>query len=114
MMAPHGTCLVWNPRLMAMLIAGNGLIAIAYLSIPCALLVLYRELGRLMPFRSFLLTFSLFIAMCGVTHVMDILTLWFPWYWMQAALSVATAMISLAVAITLLPVARWMIRGYPQ
>jgi hypothetical protein len=36
-LAPHGLCLLWRPELIWLHVASDGLIALAYFSIPIAL-----------------------------------------------------------------------------
>jgi hypothetical protein len=48
-----------------------------------------------------LIMFSAFIFLCGIGHLLDIVTLWFPIYWISAIEDVATALISLATFLLL-------------
>lgn len=42
--------------------------------------------------------FSIFIFACGLTHAMDAVTFVWPAYWLEAALKIATACVSLVAA----------------
>ena len=76
---PHGYCLLWDPALIWTYLLSDATIAIAYLSIPSALWVIARRRPDLNP-HGVLLAFAAFIVMCGLTHVMAIVTMWLPLY----------------------------------
>jgi signal transduction histidine kinase len=48
-----------------------------------------------------LLAFGLFIVSCGMTHFMEIVTLWLPMYWTAAGVKVVTAAASVSTAIVM-------------
>src|SRR5262249_8672848 len=52
-----------------------------------------------LAFRWVIVLFGAFILACGTTHVMDIVTLWYPVYWYQVAVVAITAMLSVGTAI---------------
>ncbi len=93
---PHGWCYLWNWRMIAVQVAADSLIALAYCLIPYALWDLRKRVNSVM-----LAWFSLFIFSCGMTHVMDIAVVWRPIYWEQAAVKILTAVSSLATALLL-------------
>ena len=97
---PHGVCYVWDPRLIWLHAGSDSLIAVAYFSIPAVIFLLLK--GRSdFPFRATLTWFGLFIAACGLTHVMEVFSVWTPLYWSSGFLKAATAAISVGVAISL-------------
>jgi uncharacterized membrane protein YhaH (DUF805 family) len=53
-------------------------------------------------------TFAAFIFCCGVSHVLDDVTLWLPIYRLQAVVLGVTAFVSLLTAV--LPVSIWVRR----
>ncbi|MGZ8410525.1 MAG: sensor histidine kinase, partial [Hyphomicrobium sp.] len=99
---PHGTCLLWRPDLVAAHALGDGLIALAYFSIPIALVIFIRRRADL-EYRWLFSLFAAFILACGATHLIGVVTLWEPIYGIQAVVKLATALISLATAIVLWP-----------
>ncbi|MBD0334905.1 MAG: GAF domain-containing sensor histidine kinase [Cyanobacteria bacterium Co-bin13] len=102
---PHGHCYLWQPGLVWLHVLSDALIALAYFSIPVALVYVVRK-RREAPFSGLLLLFGAFITACGTTHLMEVWTLWHPTYWLSGVLKAITALISLYVAfelITLLP-----------
>lgn len=100
--APHGYCLLWRPELIWTHVIADSLIALAYFSIPVALVTLVRRRPD-MEFGWLFWCFATFILACGLTHVMAIWTLWQPVYGLEAMVKVVTAGASVATAIVLWP-----------
>jgi two-component system sensor histidine kinase/response regulator len=101
---PHGHCYLWQPALVSLHVVSDLLIAIAYFSIPIMLVYFVRK-RQDTPFTSVFLLFGGFIASCGIGHLLDIWTLWFPNYWVAGTERALTAFISCLTAIKLL---EWM------
>ncbi|UKP00485.1 hybrid sensor histidine kinase/response regulator [Nostoc sp. UHCC 0870] len=99
---PHGHCYLWKTDLVWLHIISDGLIAIAYYSIPATLFYFVRKRQDL-PFHWIFLLFSGFIIACGTTHLLEIWTLWHPTYWLSGFVKAITATISLITAIELVP-----------
>ena len=98
---PHGMCYLWRPDLLALHVVADGLIALAYFSIPFTLLYFIR-MRRDLQFTGLFLCFGLFIVACGLTHLMEIWTIWHPAYWVSGGLKAATAGISVVTAALLI------------
>lgn len=98
---PHGYCYFWNPYLVSLHVISDGLIAMAYASIPITLVFIVAR-RRDLPFNWMFLLFGTFIISCGLTHVMGIVTLWYAWYWLSGFIKVITAIASVGTAILLL------------
>lgn len=102
MLNPHGICLLWRPDLIWTHATADVLIGVASFSIPATLGVfLYHR--RDVRFGWAIWMFVLFILLCGVTHFISVLTLWQPYYGLEAAVKVATALASLVTAAALWP-----------
>ncbi|MEA5511241.1 hypothetical protein VB715_15820 [Crocosphaera sp. UHCC 0190] len=99
---PHGHCYLWKPSLVGLHLISDGLIALAYYSIPLILLYFIRKRED-MPFKGIVVLFGAFILSCGTTHIFNILTLWNPIYWLSGTVKAFTAMISIYTAIALIP-----------
>ncbi len=102
---PHGHCYLWQPELVWLHILSDSLIALAYFSIPIALIYLISQRKDL-PYPEIFVLFSGFIAAfvsCGCTHLMEVWTLWHPTYWLSGFIKAITAGISLFTAVTLAP-----------
>ncbi len=100
---PHGHCYLWKPGLVGLHIASDLLIALAYYSIPLALVYFVRKRPDL-PYSGLFLLFGAFIVSCGTTHIMEVWTLWHPTYWLSGFLKAFTAFISVYTAILMVPV----------
>lgn len=99
---PHGYCFTWSPGLLWAMVGSDAVIALAYFSIPVALVTFVRRRGET-GLNSILLLFGAFIFACGLTHVMDIWTIWQPDYGLQAVTKAGTAVVSLVTAFALWP-----------
>ncbi len=99
---PHGYCFTWSPGLLWSMVSADAIIAAAYFSIPIAIISYVRRRPEATTTRLAWL-FSAFIFACGMTHVMDIWTIWQPDYAIQAISKILTAAISLVTAVALWP-----------
>ncbi|MEL7356344.1 MAG: response regulator [Cyanobacteria bacterium J06560_6] len=95
---PHGHCYLWQTPLVSVHALSNFFIAIAYFSIPIALLYFVFKHENDFPVRLIVL-FGSFIICCGLGHVLDIVTLWYPIYWVSGMVRAATALISCYTAM---------------
>lgn len=100
---PHGYCLLWQPELVWLHVVSDLTITLAYYSIPLTILYLVRKRGEKIPFRWVFIMFAVFIFLCGTTHLVEIITLWYPMYYFQGLIKVLTAAASLATAILIFP-----------
>ncbi|MBI3891329.1 MAG: response regulator [Candidatus Wallbacteria bacterium] len=99
----HGHCYLWTESLIVLVVGSNLLIALAYLSIPLVLVHFARKRKDL-PFQWLFWLFGVFITLCGLTHVMDIVTIWHPVYWLDGWIRALTAIASVATAVAIVPV----------
>src|SRR5271156_3893338 len=95
---PHGYCYLWNPGLVWLHVISDGLIALAYLSIPITLLFFARK-KRGLPFNWIFVCFGVFIVAGGGTHILAIWNLWHANYWIAGVLKATTALASVVTAI---------------
>jgi signal transduction histidine kinase/ActR/RegA family two-component response regulator len=99
---PHGVCLHWRTDVFWLHMISDGLIALAYFSIPVA--ILYFAWRRPDMLRGALpMLFASFIVACGVTHLMGVWTLWVPDYGVEGILKAMTAGISVVTATAIWP-----------
>ncbi|MFN3818926.1 MAG: hybrid sensor histidine kinase/response regulator, partial [Blastomonas sp.] len=73
---PHGMCLLWEPWLVTLWAGSDLLIFLSYTAIPIALLTILRQRTEV-PHAGVVALFASFILLCGVTHLMGIVTLWY-------------------------------------
>lgn len=99
---PHGHCYLWTPSMVWSQVTSNFLIGLAYASIASTLGVLVRRIQNI-PFAWVYVAFGVFILSCGLTHWFDVVTVWHPIYWADAAVRILTAVASVATAVLILP-----------
>ena len=95
---PHGYCYLWNRPLLLTHVVSDVLIGLAYVVISLALVALVHRARRDIPFHVLFVAFGLFIVACGMTHFMEVWTLWQPVYWLSGAVKVVTAVASVTTA----------------
>jgi signal transduction histidine kinase len=91
---PHGHCYLWRPGLVWLHAVSDALIGTAYVVISLTLWGLVRRIR--LPFSPMILAFGVFIGACGLTHYMEVYTLWEPAYWFSGAIKAITAAASVA------------------
>ena len=94
---PHGQCYLWTPGLVWLHAISDGLIALAYYSIPLTLLYLVRRRKDL-PFSRLFQLFAVFIVACGTTHALEVWTIWHGHYYLTGGVKAFTAVVSVATA----------------
>jgi PAS domain S-box-containing protein len=101
-LSPHGICLLWEPELIWLHVVSDALIAMAYFSIPFALMIFVSK-RRDLKFGWLYWSFGIFITACGLTHLLSIYTLWVPIYGIEGLVKAATAAASIFTAAALWP-----------
>ncbi|MEG4962199.1 MULTISPECIES: ATP-binding protein [unclassified Microcoleus] len=97
---PHGHCYLWQTPLVWLHLTSDSIIALAYFSIPITLVYFISKREDL-PFDWIFAMFGGFIVACGITHIFEVWTLWYPTYWVSGTMKAITAIISFATAILL-------------
>jgi hypothetical protein len=98
---PHVYCYLGSRGLVWSHVITDSLIGISYLGISVTLAHLVYKGRREIPFRSMFLAFGLFIVACGLTHFMEVVTVWVPVYILSAVVKGFTAAASMTTAIVL-------------
>src|ERR1700733_15407690 len=99
---PHRYCYLAQPGLIWTNAVADGLIAVSYaLLFGCLfwLAAKVRHLAVLHPYLWIFIGFGSFILACGITHGMEIVTIWWPVYPLAAAFKVACAAVSVSTAV---------------
>ena len=102
----HVYCLR-DPALIWLHAVSDVLTALSYFLIPVTLVRLVRRRTDLAFSHAYTL-FGIFILACGATHVLAVVTLWYPVYRLEGVVKLITAIASMGTAIVLvrlLPVA---------
>lgn len=97
---PHGHCYLWTPVLLWLYVVSDSVIALSYFTIPLALLYLVKKRNDI-QFNWIFVMFSVFIFACGMTHLVSIVTIWMPAYWVDASLKGVTAVASALTSVML-------------
>ena len=94
---PHTYYLAWSPLLIWLNAISDLLIALAYYSIPVTLAYFIRQ-RKDFPYPWVVVLFAGFMLACGTMHLLSVLTIWHPLYWLDALFKSFTAIISVATA----------------
>lgn len=97
---PHGYCFQWSPQLLALMVGSDLAVMAAYYSIPVALVAFVRA-RKDVRFNWVFWLFAAFIFLCGTTHLVDVVTVWLPMYWLQGYTKAITAAVSVVTAVAL-------------
>jgi hypothetical protein len=111
---PHRYCYLAQPWLIWSNVTMDALIAASYVAIFSCLLWITSRLRRIPEIRGFLwifLSFGLFIVACASTHVMEVVTVWWPLYRLSVAFKLVCAAASVATAILFGKAVPELIRG---
>ena len=111
---PHGFCFMWRPELVWMHVLSDLAIAIAYFSIPFTIMFLVHRQKQSMPYIWVFRMFAAFIFLCGMTHIMSVISIWYPVYYLEGIIKVFTAAVSLATAIMIFPLVPVLIERFAQ
>jgi hypothetical protein len=98
----HGVCLLWDQSLLLLHVISDSLIALAFYSIPVALIFFVRKRKDL-AFSWIFVLFASFMIACGTTHFLGIWMIGRPAYWLDGIVKALTATGSIITAILLWP-----------
>jgi PAS domain S-box-containing protein len=99
---PHRYCYLAQPGLVWTNAVTDALIGVSYGIIFTCLMLLVRKLRRIpemQPYLWILRSFGAFIIACAGTHLMDVVTVWWPFYPLSAAVKVLCAAVSIPTAL---------------
>jgi signal transduction histidine kinase len=96
---PHAYCYSRQSELILLHVVSDAVIALAYFMIPLTLIYFMRRSRSQWSFNWAIALFAAFIVLCGTGHLLDILVIWKPVYWLQGWERALTALVSLATAV---------------
>jgi two-component system, sensor histidine kinase and response regulator len=99
---PRSACGAWTTQLILLHNISDALIWLAYVAIPLILIYFLRH-RRDVPFYRVFWLFGLFIAFCGLTHLLEVVVFYVPIYHLIGVVKLATAVVSLATVVALIP-----------
>lgn len=100
---PHGVCFVGRQDLIWLHVISDATIGAAYFMIPVILIYFLRQIRSRISFHWAIGLFAAFIVLCGSGHLLDIVTIWNPIYYLQGWQSALTAVVSIATAVAIVP-----------
>jgi signal transduction histidine kinase len=100
---PHGYCYLQKPDLIWLHVISDGVIAAAYFMIPVVLVYFLKQIRSRISFDWAIGLFAAFIVLCGTGHILDIVTVWVPVYYLQGGVRALTAAVSIATALMIIP-----------
>lgn len=98
----RGDCVGWRPEIVWLHVISDTTIALAYYSIPIALMLFVARRKDLAFPRMFIM-FAGFILACGTTHALGVAAFWRPMYRLDGVVKLLTAGLSVATAAALWP-----------
>ena len=98
---PHSSCYLQNKQMVALHASSDFLIGLAYTGISISLGWLIYKARKDIPFQWMFGAFGVFIIACGITHFMEVWTVWRPYYWLAGLIKAITAAASVATAVAL-------------
>lgn len=96
--SPHIACWGGDVLLVWLHNVSDAAIALSYFTIPVALFYLARKY-RVKRIAGVFLVYGLFILGCGLTHVFDVVTVWYANYWVYLADGIVRALTGAASAL---------------
>jgi len=98
---PHGYCLSWSSRLLWLMAGSDALMTLSYATYPVAIAYFVWKRQDL-PYRWLYLSFfNAFILTCAGTHLMSLVTIWLPLYWLEAFIKAISALIAAATVFAI-------------
>lgn len=95
---PHGYCLSWNPELLWLNVIADLLMVLSFYSIPLMLVYFIRQ-RKDVPYSWLVTLAASFIVACGTMHLLAVITIWIPLYWLDGLLKALTATVSVVTAV---------------
>jgi signal transduction histidine kinase len=102
MLIPHGACLLWKPELIWLNAVSDAMVAGAFFTTAFVLGSFVWRRRRDVMFRGVFWSLAIFAAVCGVTRLLSILTLWVPAYDIEGLAKGFLALISVALTAAML------------
>lgn len=100
---PHGICFAGRTDLVWLHVMSDAIVALAYFLIPLTLAYFLRRSRSRLSFNWAVLLFASFILLCGTGHVLALITVWSPIYYLQGIVKAMTAVVSIATAFAIIP-----------
>ncbi|MGZ8236940.1 MAG: PAS domain-containing sensor histidine kinase [Methylobacter sp.] len=97
---PHGYCLSWSPVLLWLNVITDLLMTLSFYSIPMMLVYFIRQ-RKDVPYSWLIAMIAGFIVACGTMHLLAVIMIWIPLYWLDGWFKGFTAIFSVATAVSM-------------
>ncbi|MGZ5006702.1 MAG: ATP-binding protein [Methylobacter sp.] len=98
---PHGYCLAWSPSLLWLTVASDVVMTVAYFTYPFAIAYFVWKRKDLQYRWLYLTFFNAFILTCASTHLLSVVTIWIPLYWLDAYVKAVSATVATATVFAI-------------
>ncbi len=98
---PHGYCLAWSPSLLWLTAASDAVMTLAYATYPFGIAYFVWKRKDLQYRWLYLTFFNAFILTCASTHLLSLVTIWIPLYWLDAYVKAISAAVATATVFAI-------------
>lgn len=98
---PHGYCLSWSSSLLWLTAGSDIVMTLAYINYPIGIAYFVWKRKDLQYRWLYLSFFNTFILTCASTHLMSVVTIWIPLYWLEAYMKAISAFIAAATVFAI-------------
>lgn len=106
--------MVWRPELIWMNVLSDITLALAYFAIPASAAFFIHRHGKALPYPWIFRMCGIFLVLCGLLHILSIIEIWQPVYYLSGIIKVFTSAIALALAAFSLPLAPVLLNRWSQ
>lgn len=111
---PKGSCFLWRPELVWLHTLSDLTIALAYFAIPITIILILRIHKKTLPFSWVFAMFAIFIFFSGLTHLVGLISMWQPIYYIEGLVKIITAAVSIATALVMFPLIPVLIKKFEE
>ena len=98
---PHGFCLTWNSPLLWLTVISDSVMTLSYATYPIGIAYFVWKRKDLQYRWLYLGFFIAFILTCAGTHLMSVVTIWLPLYWLDAYVKAVSAVVATATVFAI-------------
>jgi signal transduction histidine kinase/CheY-like chemotaxis protein len=98
---PHGYCLTWNSPLLWLTAGSDAMMTFAYATYPIGIAYFVWKRKDLQYRWLYLTFFNAFILTCASTHLLSVITIWIPLYWLEAYVNAIAAVVATATVFAI-------------
>ena len=98
---PHGFCLTWDSPLLWLTAGSDAVMTLAYATYPIGIAYFVWKRKDLHYRWLYLSFFNAFILTCAGTHLLSLITIWIPLYWLDASVKALSALVATATVFAI-------------